>query len=383
MGFLFETAFTWGVPVTWIEIVGDVTALITVWWVARQVIWNWPMSLVSAACLTAFFFHIDLDANAWLQGVFFALGVWGWWEWSRRDRRPPEEDRPVRRTTSREWVGLAVAFLGLWAAARWFFGEVRRCRPQPFWDSLHVRPQPRRHVRPGEEAARVVVDLDRRRRRLGAAVLEPGAAGSRPCSVRHLRRASASSGCATGARDLRREPRRPPPAVAGMSDRTPHGLVIGKFYPPHDGHHLLVRTAAAASDRVTVLVLAHAVESIPLADRVAWMREVHATDANVTVHGVVDDHPDRLSTTPPSGTCTWACSPRGVAEVTDEPVTAVFTLRAVRRRAGPAPRRGPRRRRPRAGASRRSAGRRSGPTRSGPGSGSPSRCAAGSPGGSW
>jgi len=34
-----------------------------------------------------------------------------------------------------------------------------------------------------------------------------------------------------------------------------HGLVIGKFYPPHAGHHLLVRTAARACERVTVIVL--------------------------------------------------------------------------------------------------------------------------------
>lgn len=103
-----------------------------------------------------------------------------------------------------------------------------------------------------------------------------------------------------------------------------HGLVIGKFYPPHQGHHLLVRTAAAACDRVTVLVLAHAVESIPLAERVAWMTEVHETDPRVTVHGVVDDHPVDFESD-----ATWdlhmAEFRRGVAEVTDEPVTAVFT----------------------------------------------------------
>ena len=44
---------------------------------------------------------------------------------------------------------------------------------------------------------------------------------------------------------------------------TRHGLVIGKFYPPHAGHHLLISTAAACSGRVTVLVLSHEVESIP------------------------------------------------------------------------------------------------------------------------
>jgi nicotinamide mononucleotide transporter len=132
---LFAPAFTWGVPVTWIEVVGDVTALMSVWWVARQVIWNWPISLVSAACLTAFFFHIDLDANAWLQGVFFALGVWGWWEWSRRDRRPPEEDRPVRRTTRPEWIGLGLGGVALWGVALWFFSDVA-VSAQPVWDSL-------------------------------------------------------------------------------------------------------------------------------------------------------------------------------------------------------------------------------------------------------
>jgi hypothetical protein len=30
-----------------------------------------------------------------------------------------------------------------------------------------------------------------------------------------------------------------------------HGLVIGKFYPPHAGHHHLVRVAAAQSARLT------------------------------------------------------------------------------------------------------------------------------------
>ncbi|MEV0245010.1 AAA family ATPase [Nocardia sp. NPDC050712] len=67
-----------------------------------------------------------------------------------------------------------------------------------------------------------------------------------------------------------------------------HGLVLGKFYPPHAGHHHLVRTAAARCARLTVLVCASAVESIPLAERVAWMREAHPGAAVV---GAIDDIP--------------------------------------------------------------------------------------------
>lgn len=70
-----------------------------------------------------------------------------------------------------------------------------------------------------------------------------------------------------------------------------HGLVIGKFYPPHLGHHHLIRTMAARCEQATVLVEAAAVESVPLADRVAWLRTAHAADENVTVLGVRCDVP--------------------------------------------------------------------------------------------
>jgi HTH-type transcriptional regulator, transcriptional repressor of NAD biosynthesis genes len=70
-----------------------------------------------------------------------------------------------------------------------------------------------------------------------------------------------------------------------------HALVIGKFYPPHRGHHHLVRTAAGASERTTVAVLASSVESIPLRDRVSWMAAEHRGDEGVVVLGDVDDYP--------------------------------------------------------------------------------------------
>jgi NadR type nicotinamide-nucleotide adenylyltransferase len=106
-----------------------------------------------------------------------------------------------------------------------------------------------------------------------------------------------------------------------------HGLVIGKFYPPHEGHHLLVRTASACCDRVTVLVLSHQVESIPHADRLAWLREVHAPEHNVTFHGVIDDHPVDFDD-PAIWDLHEAVFRAGLAEVTDEPVTAVFSSEA-------------------------------------------------------
>lgn len=68
-----------------------------------------------------------------------------------------------------------------------------------------------------------------------------------------------------------------------------HGLVIGKFYPPHAGHRLLIDTAAQVCRRVSVVVMAASHESIPLAQRVAWLRAIHAHQPGVAVAGVMDD----------------------------------------------------------------------------------------------
>jgi len=69
-----------------------------------------------------------------------------------------------------------------------------------------------------------------------------------------------------------------------------HGLVIGKFYPPHAGHHFLIDAAADSCRRVTVVVMAADVESIPLAARVAWLREAYPhTQSAVEVIGIIDN----------------------------------------------------------------------------------------------
>jgi nicotinamide mononucleotide adenylyltransferase len=54
-----------------------------------------------------------------------------------------------------------------------------------------------------------------------------------------------------------------------------HGLVLGKFLPPHGGHHELVDFALERCERVTVAVLGASWETIPLGLRRDWMRARH------------------------------------------------------------------------------------------------------------
>nr|WP_277606030.1 AAA family ATPase [Glycomyces sp. L485] len=97
-------------------------------------------------------------------------------------------------------------------------------------------------------------------------------------------------------------------------------MVLGKFYPPHAGHHHLIRTAQRRCEKLTVLVCASSVESIGLGDRVAWLRESHP---GVRVIGAVDDV--RMDLLDPA---IWDAHMAIFTAAVPEPVDAVFTSEA-------------------------------------------------------
>ncbi len=56
--------------------------------------------------------------------------------------------------------------------------------------------------------------------------------------------------------------------------KTGHGLILGKFMPPHAGHQYLVQFAQNFVDRLTVLICSLAREPIAGSLRYHWMREL-------------------------------------------------------------------------------------------------------------
>lgn len=73
--------------------------------------------------------------------------------------------------------------------------------------------------------------------------------------------------------------------------RFAHGLVIGKFYPPHAGHVHLIRTALERCGHVTVQVLHASQESIPGASRRSWLRECFPDAQGLRILSGLDDAP--------------------------------------------------------------------------------------------
>jgi HTH-type transcriptional repressor of NAD biosynthesis genes len=76
-----------------------------------------------------------------------------------------------------------------------------------------------------------------------------------------------------------------------VTARFDHGLIVGKFYPPHLGHQHLIETAMRDCAAVTVLVMAARCETLPVADRLAWLRACFAGQPRVRITGVRCDVP--------------------------------------------------------------------------------------------
>lgn len=81
-----------------------------------------------------------------------------------------------------------------------------------------------------------------------------------------------------------------------------HGVIVGKFYPPHAGHDHLIRTACAQVRKLSVLVCSRDDQTIPGELRGAWLREIHP-DVEVLV--IPDDLPDDDSAAWAENTIRW------------------------------------------------------------------------------
>lgn len=64
-----------------LELVAVVITVAAVSLTARQVIWCWPLNMLSTTLYAMIFFQARLYAGMGLQGLYFALAIYGWWAW--------------------------------------------------------------------------------------------------------------------------------------------------------------------------------------------------------------------------------------------------------------------------------------------------------------
>jgi len=111
---LLAAAFSlWGSPVTWLEIVAFVLAVLMVWANMRVKPVAWPLAIVSSLLYALLFADSRLYGEAGLQFVFIGVALWGWWQWQRGHGRDGAPLR-VRRMHVRSRWAAAAATLAAW-----------------------------------------------------------------------------------------------------------------------------------------------------------------------------------------------------------------------------------------------------------------------------
>ena len=88
-----------------LEIVAVVVTLVAVYLTARQIIWCWPLGMVSVTLYALVFHQARLYADMGLQGLYFGLAIYGWWAWLYGSEEHGELS--VSKVSARAMVALA------------------------------------------------------------------------------------------------------------------------------------------------------------------------------------------------------------------------------------------------------------------------------------
>src|ERR1700754_395988 len=77
-----NTAFSiMGYPISYVELIGTVFGLISVYFASRANILTWSTGIVNEVFLFILFFQVHLYADMFLQVYFFIVTIYGWYNW--------------------------------------------------------------------------------------------------------------------------------------------------------------------------------------------------------------------------------------------------------------------------------------------------------------
>ena len=131
----FVPALTlWATPVSVLEIVAFVLAIVMVVLNMRVNVLAWPLAIVSSLLYFALFWNSKLYGDASLQ-IFFALvALWGWWQWLRGTEADGAALHVRSLGTRSRWWLLAVLALA-WPATALFLKRFTDT-DVPWWDAF-------------------------------------------------------------------------------------------------------------------------------------------------------------------------------------------------------------------------------------------------------
>lgn len=72
-----------GYDLSWLELVGTIFNLWSVWLMTRNRIFSWPIGIIGVILFLMLFWQIRLYADFFEQIYYIVTGFWGWWLWQK------------------------------------------------------------------------------------------------------------------------------------------------------------------------------------------------------------------------------------------------------------------------------------------------------------
>jgi nicotinamide mononucleotide transporter len=83
-----------GYPLSYIELIGTILYLWSVWLIARQHILTWPVGIASVLLYLLLFYQIRLYSDALEQIYYLIASCYGWWLWQTRGNQAQQAFAP-------------------------------------------------------------------------------------------------------------------------------------------------------------------------------------------------------------------------------------------------------------------------------------------------
>ena len=115
-----------------IETAAFVLGVVNIVLLIRRSIWNYPFALAMVALYAHVFFEAKLYSDALLQVFFFAVNLYGWWQWRRSRAR--EGDILVELMSNRARLGWAAGCVAGIAGWGWLMHRFTDAS-YPWWDA--------------------------------------------------------------------------------------------------------------------------------------------------------------------------------------------------------------------------------------------------------
>lgn len=96
----------WDYPISYVELIGTLFGLISVYFASRANILTWGTGIVNEVFLFILFFQVQLYADMFLQIYFFIVSLYGWYNWNSKTA-----ESKISETSFRNKIFLTVTIL--------------------------------------------------------------------------------------------------------------------------------------------------------------------------------------------------------------------------------------------------------------------------------